>query len=168
MTQQIRKVLILCTGNSARSILAEALINARGEDRIIAYSAGSFPKGQVHPEALALLERLGHSTDALRSKSWDEFAGADAADLDFVITVCDNAAGEVCPIWPGGPIAAHWGVPDPATVTGPHVVDAFAETYDRLARRVDAFVRLPIETMDPVSLKRAVNEIGQTDDGLRQ
>ena len=164
MTDRPRAVLILCTGNSARSILAESLINARGEGRVIAYSAGSFPKGAVHPQALALLERMGHPVDGLRSKSWDEFAAADAPPIDFVITVCDNAAGEVCPIWPGGPLKAHWGVPDPPPETGPEAAPAFAETYDRLARRVDAFLALPLETLDRTELKRELDRIGQIDD----
>ena len=159
-------VLFLCTGNSARSILAEALLDALGEGHFIAYSAGSIPKGEVHPQAIALLESLGYSTKGFRSKSWDEFAAPGAPRLDFVITVCDNAAGEVCPIWPGGPIAAHWGVPDPAGVQGTpaEIVAAFSDAYRRLHDRICLFVNLPIASLDKLSLKRRIDEIGRSQD----
>ncbi len=170
MTDRPLHVLILCTGNSARSILAEDLINEKGAGRVVAHSAGSFPKGEVHPHALVLLKRLGRPTGAFRSKSWDEFAASGAPQLDFVITVCDNAAGEVCPIWPGGPLKAHWGVPDPAAVTGAEreVAAAFAETYERLAKRIDAFIALPLENLDHAALKASLDRIGKLDDGAVQ
>lgn len=133
----MRNVLFLCTGNSARSILAEAILNSQGEQRFHAFSAGSHPKGEVHPAALALLNQLGHPTEGLRSKSWDEFAEKDAPPIHFVITVCDNAAGEVCPIWPGKPARAHWSLPDPAAVDGPGQVEAFQATYRELHDRID-------------------------------
>lgn len=166
MTDRQPAILILCTGNSARSILAEALLNAKGEGRVVAYSAGSFPKGQVHPQALALLDRLGYQTNDLRSKSWDEFASSDAPELHYVITVCDNAAGEACPIWPGRPITAHWGIPDPAAATGSDadVREAFVGAYERLERRVDAFLALPFEDLSLTELKARLDGIGQIDD----
>lgn len=136
----MRNVLFLCTGNSARSILAEAILNSQGEQRFHAFSAGSHPKGEVHPAALALLNQLGHPTEGLRSKSWDEFAEKDAPPIHFVITVCDNAAGEVCPIWPGKPARAHWSLPDPAAVDGPGQVEAFQATYRELHDRIDRFL----------------------------
>lgn len=136
----MRNVLFLCTGNSARSILAEAILNSEGEQRFHAFSAGSHPKGEVHPAALALLNQLGHPTDSLRSKSWDEFAEKDAPPIHFVITVCDNAAGEVCPIWPDKPARAHWSLPDPAAVDGPGQVEAFQATYRELHDRIDQFL----------------------------
>lgn len=132
----MRNVLFLCTGNSARSILAEAILNREGAGRFRAFSAGSHPKGQVHPAALKLLEALGHPTENLRSKSWDEFAAEDAQPIHFVITVCDNAAGEVCPIWPGKPVKAHWGLPDPAAVDDAGQRKAFQETYRELQDRI--------------------------------
>lgn len=169
VTNRLPAILILCTGNSARSILAEALLNAKGEGRVVCYSAGSFPKGQVHPQALALLDRLGYQTGGLRSKSWDEFAGADAPDLDYVITVCDNAAGEACPIWPGRPITAHWGISDPAAETGSEaaVRQAFIDAYERLKRRVDAFLALPFEELILTELKARLDGIGQIEDDAR-
>ncbi|HYD46107.1 MAG TPA: arsenate reductase ArsC [Phenylobacterium sp.] len=159
-------VLFLCTGNSARSILAEAILNRLGEGTFAAYSAGSHPKGAVHPAALALLQKLGHPTEELRSKSWDEFAQAGAPELHFVFTVCDNAAGEVCPVWPGQPVTAHWGVPDPAAVQGAEaeVAAAFAETYGQLRRRLEPFVNLPLASLDGLSLQRRLGDIHRTAD----
>lgn len=136
----MRNILFLCTGNSARSILAEAILNGEGADRFHAFSAGSHPKGEVHPAALALLKQLGHPTGNLRSKSWEEFASKDAPPIDFVVTVCDNAAGEVCPIWPGKPAKAHWSLPDPAAVDGPGQPEAFQATYRELQERIGRFL----------------------------
>jgi arsenate reductase len=137
---QQRNVLFLCTGNSARSILAEAILNNEGSDRFRAFSAGSHPKGQVHPAARALLDDLGLPTEELRSKSWDEFAFDNAPPIHFVVTVCDNAAGEVCPIWPGKPTKAHWSIPDPAAVEGPGQAEAFREAYRDLQVRILKFL----------------------------
>lgn len=155
-------VLFLCTGNSARSILAEAILNRVGAGKFRAYSAGSQPKGEVNPHALHLLEQLNHKIGDLRSKSWNEFAQPGPA-LDFVFTVCDNAAGEVCPIWPGQPMTAHWGVPDPAAATGSdaEIAQAFADAYGRLSNRISAFVNLPFAALDKLSLQRRVDEIGR-------
>ena len=157
-------ILVLCTGNSARSILAEAIFNEIGEGRFVAYSAGSYPKGEVHPQAMALLRRLGHPTEGLRSKSWDEFSAPGAPALDFIVTVCDNAAGEVCPIWPGRPVTAHWGLPDPAAATGTEaeIALAFADTYRMLANRIRAFAALPLDSLNKASLKNRLDEIGRT------
>jgi len=165
MNKPAFRVLILCTGNSARSILAEAIANRDSQGRIIAESAGSYPKGQVHPEALALLSRLGYPTAGLRSKSWDDFAGAGAAQFDAVITVCDNAAGEMCPIWPGAPLRAHWGIADPAGETGTpaEVAAAFQQAYDALRRRIDALAALPLDQLNAAALKQRLDEIGRTD-----
>jgi len=156
-------VLFLCTGNSARSILAEAIMNNLPGGRFKAYSAGSIPRGEVNPHALVLLEKLGFPTAGLRSKAWDEFAAPGAPELHFVITVCDNAAGEVCPIWPGQPISAHWGLPDPAAVEGSdaEIGLAFAETYRMLKNRIDLFVQLPHASLDRMALKRRMDEINQ-------
>ena len=156
-------VLFLCTGNSARSILAEAILNKAGAGRFRAYSAGSFPKGQVHPAAVSLLRELGYSTDDLRSKSWDEFAAAEAPQLDFIFTVCDNAAGEVCPVWPGTPITAHWGIEDPAAVEGEGQQRAFWAAYQALKRRIELFLALPLESVDQMTLANRLREIGKTD-----
>ncbi len=155
-------VLFLCTGNSARSILAEALLNHLGAGRFQAFSAGSFPKGAVHPMSLQLLRSLGLPVDGFRSKSWHEFTAPGAPVMDLVVTVCDQAAGEVCPFWPGGPMAAHWGVPDPAAATGSELerMAAFREAFGALEHRIRRFIDLPIGQMDRVSLKRAVDEIG--------
>jgi protein-tyrosine-phosphatase len=157
-------VLFLCTGNSARSILAEAILNRIGGDRFRAWSAGSYPRGQVHPQALSLLGGMGHDLAGLRSKSWDEFAAPGAPPLDFVITVCDDAAGEVCPVWPGHPVTAHWGMPDPAAVAEPPaaLALAFAETYRVLNNRIGLFASLPIAGLDQLSLRRRMDDIGQT------
>jgi protein-tyrosine-phosphatase len=155
-------VLFLCTGNSARSILAEALLNKMGGDKFRAYSAGSDPRGQVNPHALRLLERLNFPTSGLRSKSWNEFSGPDKPQLDFVFTVCDNAANEVCPAWPGQPMTAHWGIPDPAAVEGDDkTIDAaFKEAFLTLQRRISLFAELPVKTLDRMSLKKKLDEIG--------
>lgn len=159
----VHHVLFLCTGNSARSILAEALLNHWGGGRFRAYSAGSFPVGRVNPRALALLEHLGMPTGGLRSKSWDEFAGPEAPALDFVFTVCDAAAGEVCPIWPGHPVTAHWGVADPAAVEGSEAeqMAAFREAFRVLENRIKAFTALRPEALDRLALKQQVDAIGR-------
>ncbi|HET9458399.1 MAG TPA: arsenate reductase ArsC [Sphingomicrobium sp.] len=156
-------VLFLCTGNSARSILAEAILNKSGQGRFRAYSAGSFPKGRVHREAFKLLEEMGYPTSSLRSKSWDEFASPDAPEFDFIITVCDNAAGEVCPVWPGKPVTAHWGIEDPAAVEGEGQSEAFWQAYQALKRRIDLLLALPLESLDELALTRRVRDIGKTD-----
>lgn len=156
-------VLFLCTGNSARSILAEAILNKEGAGRFRAYSAGSFPKHQVHPVAVSLLQELGYPTDELRSKSWDEFAGKGAPQLDLIVTVCDNAAGEVCPVWPGKPITAHWGIEDPAADEGEGQRQAFQNAYQALKRRIDLFLALPIESIDELTLTNRLREIGTTE-----
>ena len=160
-------VLFLCTGNSARSLIAEAILNsegltADGQRRFRAFSAGSQPKDAPHPMTLAVLARNGHDTASLRSKSWDEFAGPDAPRMDFVFTVCDNAAAEPCPVWPGQPMSAHWGMPDPAAVTGSETERAlaFARTYGALSNRLRAFVSLPIASLDRLSLRDRLAEIG--------
>lgn len=163
MTDKTYNVLILCTGNSARSILGEAVFNREGNGRFRAYSAGSRPAGVPNPFAMSLLEREGFDTSFARSKSWDEFAGPDAPHLDFVFTVCDNAAAEECPYWPGVPMTAHWGLPDPAAVEGTDAEKAlaFADTYRALVRRVQAFAALPLESLDKLALKNKLTEIGQ-------
>ena len=160
-------VLFLCTGNSARSILAEALMNQWGRGRFRGFSAGSHPKGSVHPIALQLLQRMNLSTVNLRSKSWDEFAGPEAAPLDFVFTVCDNAAGEVCPYWPGQPMTAHWGLPDPAAVEGTDVQKwiAFRSAFQALDNRIKVFASLPIASLDRIKLQERLNAIGKTPPG---
>lgn len=160
-------VLFLCTGNSARSIIAEAIMNKVGANRFQAYSAGSHPNGKVNPHALALLQRLGFETDQFRSKPWDEFARPDSPKLDFVITVCDNAAGEVCPVWPGQPMSAHWGMPDPAAVEGTDVeiALAFAETYRMLNNRIGAFSNLKMSGLDRLSLQNKMTDIGKSETG---
>ena len=154
-------VLFLCTGNSARSILAEAILNKVGAGRFQAYSAGSQPRGAVNPYALELLKRLDYNISQFRSKPWDEFASADSPKLDFVITVCDNAAGEVCPIWPGQPMTAHWGMPDPAAVEGSpaEIAVAFADTYRMLNNRLSTFANLKISGLDRMSLQKKVADI---------
>ena len=152
-------VLFLCTGNSARSILAEAVLNAEGKGHFRAFSAGSFPKGQVHPQALSLLQQIGLPTKDLRSKSWDEFR--DGPQMDFVFTVCDNAANEVCPVWPGHPVTAHWGIPDPAAVEGEGAEKAFREALRVLTNRIRIFIALPFEKLDRLKLKSSVDDIGR-------
>jgi protein-tyrosine-phosphatase len=163
MSLKMKTVLFLCTGNSARSILAEAILNREGAGRFRGYSAGSHPKGAVHPGALQILARNGHPTDGLRSKSWDEFAAPGAPAMDFVFTVCDQAAAEECPFWPGQPVTAHWGLPDPAAITGDEVAQAlaFTETDRRLATRLSVFLNLPMATLDRLSLQREIDRIGE-------
>ena len=156
-----RNVLFLCTGNSARSILAEALLNREGGNRFRAFSAGSQPKGKVHPMALAVLGGLGFATEGLRSKSWDEFAGPDAPRLDFIFTVCGNAAGETCPVWPGRRATAHWGIDDPASVEGPGQREAFEKAFGHLRDRIAAFLTLPLDRMDETELRERLRSIGQ-------
>jgi protein-tyrosine-phosphatase len=157
-------VLFLCTGNSARSILGEAILNRIGAGKFVACSAGSQPRGSVHPQALALLQRLGFPTDGLRSKNWNEFAASGAPPLDFVFTVCDNAASEVCPVWPGQPMTAHWGVPDPAAVEGTdaEIAKAFRDAFAMLQRRIELFANLPVRSLDRMSLKKYLDDIGKT------
>jgi arsenate reductase len=159
----VYNVLVLCSGNSARSILAEAILNKLGSGKFRAFSAGSQPKGEVHPEAISLLTKLGYDVSSLRSKSWEEFARTDSPHMDFIFTVCDEAAGEACPLWPGHPISAHWGVPDPAKVHGSHaeIGAAFADTYHYLHTRMSVFVSLPIDSLDRISLHDELHEIGR-------
>lgn len=154
-------VLFLCTGNSARSILAEAILNKLGAGHFRAYSAGSQPKGQVHPESLRLLKSLGYETSGLHSKSWDEFARG--PNFDFIFTVCDNAAAETCPVWPGHPMTAHWGIPDPAEAKGTpaEIALAFSDAYRMLRRRIGIFTALPLRSLDKLSLKAKLKEIGR-------
>lgn len=155
-------VLFLCTGNSARSILAEAIMNRKGAPRFTAYSAGSHPSGIVRPEALEQLRSAGLDTTGLRSKSWQEFSTPDAPHLDFVFTVCDNAAKEVCPVWPGQPMTAHWGVPDPAAVTGTpeEIARAFRDALSILDRRISLFLALPLASLDQMALQSSLDRIG--------
>lgn len=158
-----KNVLFLCTGNSARSILAECALNRLGQGRFKAYSAGSQPTGVVNPHAIDLLQRHNFSTDGLRSKNWDEFAAPGAPQLDFIFTVCDNAAGEVCPIWPGKPISAHWGVPDPAAVTGDYETKmaAFFDAFRQLSNRISVFTELPVGSLDQTTLQKRLDGIGK-------
>ena len=157
-------VLFLCTGNSARSIMAEAILNHRGKGRFTAYSAGSHPSGQPRPEALRQIESAGISAPGLRSKSWDEFAVPDAPTMNFLFTVCDNAANEVCPYWPGQPMTAHWGIPDPAAVKGTpeEIARAFRDAFVILDRRIGLFLSLPLGTLDQLAIKREVDSIGRS------
>ena len=160
---RVFNVLFLCTGNSARSILAEAILNHKGKGRFHAFSAGSYPTGKVNPGAIELLESVKIPTTGLRSKAWDEFAEPGAPNLDFVITVCDNAAGEVCPVWPGQPMTAHWGVADPAHVEGSEQrAKAFQEAFRILARRIELFTSLPINSLDRLALGERVRQIGKS------
>lgn len=162
---KIYHVLFLCTHNSARSVIAEAITNRIGARKFKAYSAGSAPRGQINPNTLQLLNGLGYDTAGFRSKSWNEFAQPDAPQLDFVFTVCDEAAGEACPVWPGKPMTAHWGVADPSAVTGSEieVAHAFQETYRILYRRLEIFVELPIRSLDALTLKAKLRDIGKSE-----
>jgi arsenate reductase len=163
MADRPYNVLFLCTGNSARSVIAEAILNKMGAGKFRAYSAGSQPKGQVNPSTIRLLERLGYDTTEFWSKSWEEFAKPTAPGLDFVFTVCDDAAGETCPVWPGQPMTAHWGIPDPAAASGTdaEVAIAFTDAYRMLQRRIEAFVALPITALDSMTLKNKLRDIGR-------
>lgn len=163
MSEAVHNVLFLCTGNSARSILAEAILNRVGQGRFRAFSAGSQPKGEVHSYALDLLRSLNHDTAFARSKSWEEFAGSGAPQMNFVFTVCDNAANESCPIWPGQPMTAHWGVPDPAAADGTEAEKrlAFADAYRMLNNRISIFTSLPMNTLDRLALQKRLDEIGR-------
>lgn len=162
MSDNVYNVLFLCTGNSARSIMAEAILNRVGQGKFKAFSAGSQPAGSVRPEALALLQKMNYKTGEVRSKSWDEFAAPDAPVMDFVFTVCDNAAKESCPVWPGQPMSAHWGVPDPVAVEGNETEKqlAFAEAFRMLTNRISVFVSLPMRSLDKLSLQRKLDQIG--------
>jgi arsenate reductase (thioredoxin) len=164
VTDKILNVLFLCTGNSARSIMAECILNRLGQGRLKAFSAGSQAKGQVHPYALDLLAKLNFVTDGLRSKDWDEFAQPDSPALDFVFTLCDEAAAEQCPVWPGQPMTAHWGLPDPAAVIGNEAEKrlAFADTFRMINNRISIFVSLPMRSLDKLSLQKRLDQIGQT------
>jgi arsenate reductase (thioredoxin) len=167
MSAEIRhrlyNVLFLCTGNSARSIMAEAILSRSGAGKFNAFSAGSHPKGEIHPQALNLLRRFNYKTEGFRSKNWEEFAKPGAPALDFVFTVCDNAAGEVCPVWPGQPMSAHWGIPDPAAAEGSEaeIAAAFVDAYGRLNNRINIFVALPFEGLDRLSLQKRLDDIGR-------
>ncbi|WP_417275780.1 arsenate reductase ArsC [Castellaniella sp.] len=165
MTERTYNVLILCTGNSARSIMAEALINTMGQGRFHAYSAGSHPTGKVNPFAIEKAQSVNYPTDNLRSKSWDEFATPEAPQMDFIITVCDNAAGEICPVWPGQPISAHWGFEDPAAVQGTddEKRKAFDLTFRHMTNRVRVFVSLPLKMLDQAAIKHELSNIGKTE-----
>jgi arsenate reductase len=167
MSEQPFNVLFLCTGNSARSILAESLVNSWGHGRFRGFSAGSHPKREVHPIALELLRHMKLPTEGLRSKSWDEFAVPGAPTLDFIFTVCDNAAGEVCPYWPGQPMTAHWGVEDPAAVEGPETVKwlAFRQAFGQLESRIKIFTSLPLRTLDRIKMQENLDAIGKTRTG---
>ena len=166
MSDRPFNVLFLCTGNSARSIIAEVILNKLAPGKFHAYSAGSQPKGQVNPHTIQLLQSLGYDTSDLRSKSWNEFAKAGAPVLDFVFTVCDNAAGETCPVWPGQPMTAHWGVPDPAEAKGSpaEIALAFKDAYRMLNQRIEIFTALPIRSLDRLSLLKRLKEIGNMKD----
>ncbi len=163
MSDRTYNVLFICTGNSARSIIAEAIMNRSGQGKFRAYSAGSHPKGEVNPNAIKLLKGLNHPTGEFRSKDWQEFADDGAPDLDFVFTVCDQAADEVCPIWPGQPMSAHWGLADPAAAEGTdaEIAAAFADAYRMLNNRIEIFINLPLESLDRLSLQTRLDEIGR-------
>ena len=168
MTDRPFNVLFLCTGNSARSIIAEAILNKTGRGKFHAFSAGSQPKGQVNPYTTELLQSLGYDTSAFRSKSWAEFAKPGAPPLDFVFTVCDNAAGETCPVWPGQPMTAHWGVPDPAEAQGTdaEIALSFKDAFRMLRQRIEIFAALPIRSLDKLSLQRKLQDIGRLTDAV--
>ena len=170
MTARSFNVLFLCTGNSARSILAERLVEHWGKGRFRGFSAGSHPKGAVHPLAIKVLRREGLDIEGLRSKNWDEFAKPGAPAMDFIVTVCDNAAGEACPVWPGRPATAHWGVPDPAAATGSEAerLRAFDRAFRRLSDRIERFTRLDFAALDQAALKRKLDEIGRLGDGATE
>lgn len=167
MSETAYNVLFLCTGNSARSIIAEALLNFHGRGRFHGYSAGSFPKGEVHPLAIEILQRHNLPTASLRSKSWNEFAAPGAPTLDFVFTVCDNAANEACPLWPGQPMTAHWGAPDPAAVAGSEIerIQAFRDTFRILDNRIKIFTSLPLRSLDKIKLQQRLHAIGRAQPG---
>jgi len=160
---EVYNVLFICTGNSARSIMAEAFLNREGKGRFRAFSAGSHPRGEINPNAIALLKGLGYDVGGLRSKSWDEFAASEAPEMDFIFTVCDAAAGETCPLWPGHPATAHWGVPDPAAATGSpaQVQLAFDDAYRMLASRIGIFINLPMDKLDRAALRQRLHDIGK-------
>ncbi|WP_454696737.1 arsenate reductase ArsC [Achromobacter aegrifaciens] len=164
MTEKVYNVLFLCTGNSARSIMAEALLNTLGKGRFQAYSAGSYPGGTVNPFAIERIQVLDYPTDKLRSKSWDEFAAPDAPQMDFIITVCDNAAGEVCPVWPGQPISAHWGFEDPAAAEGTDEQKrrVFEKIFRQISARINIFANLPIAALDKAAIHRELKQIGES------
>ena len=170
MAGPIYNVLFLCTGNSARSVIAEAVMNRLGAGRFKAYSAGSHPKGEVHPMTIELLQSLDYDTGFARSKSWDEYAEPDAPQMDFVFTVCDDAAAEACPVWPGQPLSAHWGLPDPAAATGTEAEQrfAFADTHRMLTNRISLLVNLPIESIDKYALQSRLEQIGKMDDDRKK
>ena len=163
MSDHVYNVLFLCTGNSARSIIAEAILNREGRGKFRAFSAGSHPKGAVNPHTIRLLQRLNHDTSALRSKSWEEFARPGAPALDFVFTVCDDAAGESCPVWPGQPMTAHWGIPDPAAAQGTdaEIAVAFSDACRMLNQRIGIFVALPMQSLDTLTLQARLRDIGR-------
>jgi arsenate reductase (thioredoxin) len=169
MTDQRYNVLFLCTGNSARSVIGEAILNKIGAGKFRAYSAGSQPKGKVNPHTIQLLDSLGYETSGLRSKSWNEFAEAGEPKFDFVFTVCDSAAAEACPVWPGQPMTAHWGIPDPAEATGTdaEIALAFKDAYRLLNQRIGLFARLPLRSLDQLSLKNKLREIGEMEGATR-
>ncbi|MQP68581.1 arsenate reductase ArsC [Niveispirillum sp. SYP-B3756] len=163
MSERVFNVLFLCTHNSARSVMAECILNKEGKGRFQAFSAGSQPSGRINPYVKDLLEHLGHDTAGLRSKTWDEFATPDAPQMDFIFTVCDNAAGEVCPVWPGHPMTAHWGFPDPSSATGSEAEKAAftADVFRQIQRRLQLFMSLPLTSLDKLALKRKLAEMGQ-------
>ena len=164
MADRTYNVLFLCTGNSARSIIAEAILNKVGAGRFRGWSAGSQPKGDVNPHTLTLLSGLGYDVTGFRSKSWNEFTKPGAPEFDFIFTVCDNAAGEACPVWPGKPMTAHWGIPDPAAATGTpaQIAQAFSDAYRMLSRRIDLFTALPLSSLDALTLQHRLREIGRS------
>lgn len=163
MTTKIYNVLFLCTGNSARSIIGEAVMKKLGSGRFRAYSAGSQPRGEVHPMALSVLNGMGYETRGVYSKSWDEFSKPDAPEFDFIFTVCDSAAGETCPVWIGHPVTAHWGIEDPAAVEGEAQREAFLQALRYLTRRIELFLMLPHDSLDEMTMSKHLREIGQTE-----